>query len=101
MRRPFAIVACAALLALVAAPAFALESHATAPSESTTTEAGANDAALIDPGTPHPGTTPARSKYVHSTAPAAATGGSEDDASVGHNSVRNSKWHSYLPGMFR
>lgn len=102
LRRPFANFVFAAALALCAVPAFAAESHAAAVCDSSPAEATGTCDATADAAAPHPGNNPARSKYVHSTPGVTSGGGGDsDDSAVIHNSVRNSKWHSFLPGMFR
>ncbi len=104
LRRPFVRFALALAIISIAVPAFALDSRAAAPCDAATTEpvAACDTPATDTTAVPHPGTSPARSKYVHAATSSATGGGSDgEDGGVVHNSVRSSKWHSYLPGMFR
>jgi hypothetical protein len=63
------------------------------------TEAVARDDAA-QAGAAHPKATATRNKYAKpaSATPAGGAGGGDDDAM---QRVRGSKWHSFLPGMFR
>jgi len=63
------------------------------------TEAVARDDAA-QTGASHPKATAARNKYAKpaSASPGGGGGGGDDD---GLQRVRGSKWHSFLPGMFR
>ena len=57
-----------------------------------------DDAAQV--GAAHPKATAARNKYAKpaSASPGGGGGGGDED---GLQRVRGSKWHSFLPGMFR
>ncbi|HEY5972616.1 MAG TPA: hypothetical protein VIT22_11775 [Pseudoxanthomonas sp.] len=59
------------------------------------TEALARDQA-VQAGAAHPKASATRSKYAK---PASTQGGGGDDQSLPR--TRGSKWHSFLPGMFR
>lgn len=63
------------------------------------TEAVARDDAA-QAGAAHPKATATRNKYAKpaSASPGGGGGGGDDD---GMQRVRGSKWHSFLPGMFR
>lgn len=63
------------------------------------TEAVARDDAA-QAGAAHPRASATRNKYAKpaSASPGGGGGGSDDDAL---QRVRGSKWHSFLPGMFR
>ena len=63
------------------------------------TEAVARDDAA-QAGAAHPKASATRNKYAKpaSASPGGGGGGSDDDAL---QRVRGSKWHSFLPGMFR
>ena len=63
------------------------------------TEAVARDDAA-QAGALHPKATAARNKYAKpaSASPGGGGGGGDED---GLQRVRGSKWHSFLPGMFR
>lgn len=61
------------------------------------TEAVARDDAA-QAGAAHPKASAMRNKYAKPASASPGGGGSDDDAL---QRVRGSKWHSFLPGMFR
>lgn len=62
------------------------------------TEAIARDDAA-QAGAAHPKATATRNKYARPAPASSAGGGGDDDDSLPR--VRGTKWHSFLPGMFR